>query len=337
LDFNKTLLKNFVKGKIAIAFDPSHILKSGKQTPGVGRFWSGCDNKMKWGLEFCGLAILDLERRTAYHLFGFQTIDLKTNDHFLTFYVRKILEKKEELLKISNYIVADAFFSNQTFIKPFILNGFQVVSRLRDDANLQYIYDGEREKRTGPPRKYDGKVYYKNLNLKYAKLVSEVDDEKIYSLQARHNTFCLNLNLVIVYSKNIKNEWVHKIYFSTDLEQSWDEILNMYRMRFQIEFLYRDAKQFTGLNHCQARSKNKLNFHWNMSLTAINISKILHWIPKKDKNIKSEVVFSMSDVKTQYNNELMLNLFISMFGVNPELAKNKVKIEKFLSYGKIDA
>jgi hypothetical protein len=40
----------------------------------------------------------------------------------------------------------------------------------------------------------------------------------------------------------------------------------MYRLRFQIEFLYRDAKQFTGLNDCQARSPSKLNFH-NMSLT----------------------------------------------------------------------
>ena len=108
-------------------------------------------------------------------------------------------------------------------------------------------------------------------------------------------------------------------------------------MRFQIEFLYRDAKQFTGLNHCEARSKNKLNFHWNMSLTAINLAKIAHWIPKKDEKPKQEIVFSMNDIKVQYNNELLLKRFISMFGINPELEKNKSKIKLFLDFGKIAA
>ena len=111
----------------------------------------------------------------------------------------------------------------------------------------------------------------------------------------------------------------------------------MYRMRFQIEFLYRDAKQFTGLNNCEARSKNKLNFHWNMSLTAINLAKILHWLPKKDEKPNEEVVFSMSDIKTQYNNELLLKRFISMFGINPELEKNKLKIQQLYCFGKIAA
>ena len=101
--------------------------------------------------------------------------------------------------------------------------------------------------------------------------------------------------------------------------------------------MYRDAKQFTGLNHCEARSKNKLNFHLNMSLTAINLAKIVDWIPKKDKKPEQEVVFSMSDVKTQYHNELLVNRFITMFGINPKLEKNKHKIKQLLDFGKIAA
>ena len=147
----------------------------------------------------------------------------------------------------------------------------------------------------------------------------------------------MNINLVIVYTKNSKKNWSHKIYFSTDLEQNWDEILKLYRLRFQIEFLYRDAKQFTGLNHCQARSRNKLYFHWNMSLTAVNLAKVVHWIPKKEEKPNEEVVFSMSDIKTQYYNELLMNRFIAMFGINPELEINKQKIKKFLDFGKIAA
>ncbi len=93
----------------------------------------------------------------------------------------------------------------------------------------------------------------------------------------------------------------------------------MYRLRFQIEFLYRDAKQYTGLNDCEARSVNKLNFHWNMSLTAINVAKITSWIPKKDKNPNEKVPFSMEDIKTLYNNRLHLDRIIAKFGINPRL------------------
>lgn len=335
--FNKALITITVKGKTALAFDPSYILKAGKKTPGVGYFWSGCAGKAKWGLEFCGMAVLDLKRRTAFHLFGFQTVDLQNNESLVAFYVRKIMEKKEDLLKISKYLVADAYFSKITFVKPFVKAGFVIISRLRDDANLQYIFVGEQKKGKGRPQKYDGKMDFKSLKKEYSKLVSQEENEKIYSLKTYSKSLKMNINLVIVYTKNSKNIWSHKIYFSTNLEQNWDDILQMYRLRFQIEFLYRDAKQFTGLNHCEARSKNKLNFHWNMSLTAINLAKIVHWIPKKDEKPEEEVVFSMSDIKTQYYNELLMNRFISMFGINTELEKNKLKIKQFLDFGKIAA
>ncbi len=58
------------------------------------------------------------------------------------------------------------------------------------------------------------------------------------------------------------------------------QIVRYYRSRFQIEFLYRDAKQHTGLNDCQARSKNKLDFHFNAALTAVNLAKY-GWLSNK--------------------------------------------------------
>ncbi len=121
---------------------------------------------------------------------------------------------------------------------------------------------------------------------------------------------------------------------STDLNLSGQQILQYYRTRFQIEFLYRDGKQFTGLNDCQARSVNKLDFQFNMSLTTINIAKIAHWLSKSKDQRKS---FSMSDIKTMYNNELLVNRFLIKFGINPHLTKNKKKILQLLDYGKIAA
>lgn len=337
LSFNKSLIELSVEGKTALAFDPSYICKAGKKTPGVGYFWSGVAGRAKWGLEFCGLAVLDVSRKTAFHLFGFQTIDLNDQETLIEFYTRKLLERKESLLQISKYMVADAYFSKSKFVQPFIKAGFQVVSRLRDDADLQYIFTGEQKKGRGRKRKYDGKIDFKQLNPKYAKLVSELEDEKIYLLEVYSKSMDMSLNIVIVYTKGSKDKWMHKIYFSTDLKQDWKEVLEFYRLRFQIEFLYRDAKQFTGLNHCEARSKNKLDFHWNMSLTAINIAKIAYWVPEKDKKPNKEVAFSMNDIKTQNYNELLLTRFISMFGIKPELEKNKRKIKRFLEFGKITA
>jgi len=74
-----------------------------------------------------------------------------------------------------------------------------------------------------------------------------------------------------------------------------------------------------------------------MSLTAINIAKIAHWVPEKDKKPNKGVVFSMNGIKTQHHNELLLGRFISMFGIKPELEKNKRKIKRFLEFGKITA
>ena len=162
LCFNTALIKTHIEGKTAIAFDPSYISKAGKKTSGVGYFWSGCAGRSKWGLEFCGLAVLDLTRQTAFHLNGFQTIDLKDEESLLQFYCRKLLEQKNALLSISQYIVADAYFSKLNFVNPLRLSGFHVVSRLRDDADLQYVFSGKQHKGRGRKKKYDGKIDFKN-------------------------------------------------------------------------------------------------------------------------------------------------------------------------------
>jgi hypothetical protein len=41
-----------------------------------------------------------------------------------------------------------------------------------------------------------------------------------------------------------------------------------------IEFLFRDAKQLTGLTDCQARSQAKLDFHCNATVSAVNLAKL---------------------------------------------------------------
>jgi len=74
---------------------------------------------------------------------------LNDEETLIGFYTRKLLERKESLLQISKYMVAEAYFSKSTFVQPFVEAGFQVISRLRDDVVLQNIFVGEQKKGKG--------------------------------------------------------------------------------------------------------------------------------------------------------------------------------------------
>jgi gluconate kinase len=63
------------------------------------------------------------------------------------------------------------------------------------------------------------------------------------------------------------------LLYSTDLKLSGRDIVRYDSARYQIEFLFRDAKQATGLTHCQARNAAALHFHWNASFCALNPAK----------------------------------------------------------------
>ena len=82
-----------------------------------------------------------------------------------------------------------------------------------------------------------------------------------------------------------------KIYFSTNVKQETLEILNFYKARFQIEFVFRNGKQFAGTNTCEARSENKIDFHVNTSLTSVNFAKV-DWFSNEDNHKKP---FSIAD------------------------------------------
>ena len=197
---------------------------------------------------------------------------------------------------------------------------FTVISRLRDDANSMYLFEGKQKTGKGRPRKHSGKIDFKNLDLSKLKNVSMEKKEEICTGTVFSKSLKMDIKLVIVKTRR-KDKWTHKLYFSTDIKQAWNTILKLYKSRFQIEFLYRDAKQFTGLNDCEARSENKLNFHFNTSLTTVNLVKIAHWmsVPKEKRT-----AFSMADAKTMYFNELLIDRFIRKFGINPNTIK-KIK------------
>ncbi len=333
LTFNKELTLSQGSGRYTIAFDPSFINKAGKHTPGVGYFWSGCANRAKWGLEIGGLAAIDIDNHTAFHLEAVQTM-VDKGQSLSDWYANVISDRKEQLHGISTYLVADAWFAKYSFVDHVIQSDMHLISRLRDDANLQYLHRGKPSGKRGRPKKYDGKVDNTNIDKSHFKLVSKDEQAVIHSAIVYSISLRRNIRVAHALYCNPKGKQHHKLYFSTDIQMDASDILKYYQSRFQIEFLYRDGKQHSGLNDCQARSQNKLSFHFNASLTAINLAKVTHWlsVPKEHR-----LSFSMRDIKTINHNALQLNLFFDKFGINPYLPKNQKKARELLYYGTIAA
>ena len=71
--FNKALSMPWIGSRTAVAFDPSFIHKSGKKTPGIGYFWSGCAGRALRGIEILGLSVIDADTRLSFHLDAVQT------------------------------------------------------------------------------------------------------------------------------------------------------------------------------------------------------------------------------------------------------------------------
>lgn len=338
-EFNKQLIMASSGNKRAIAFDPSYISKSGKKTPGVDWFWSGCAGKAKWGLEISGIAAVDLENETAFHIEAVQTPtgnQLETDNlNLLDWYAKLIVDRKEKLLAISPYLLVDAYFSKKPFVDKVTKATMHVVSRLRDDADLYYLYSGPKTGKKGRPKKYSGKIYFDQLDDSYfVELQSENTEGKFFNATVYSKALKRNINLTIMETVNEKNKTTRKLYFCTDLKMDGMEVYNYYHNRYQIEFLFRDSKQHTGLTDCQARDTQKLNFHFNTSLTCINIAKVAYWLsqPKETRG-----AFSMADVKTIHHNTLLLNRFFEVFAVPPNAIKNQNIVKELINFGKIAA
>ncbi len=340
LEFNNILILENLSRELILAFDPSYLPKSGKKTPNIDRFWSGCLGKAVKGIEIGGLGVVDVVQNTAFNLEAIQTpnqTELKSKGQTLIdHYASIIIERKDTLEGLSKYLVVDGYFSKVSFVDQVLDNtNLHIVSKLRKDANLKYLYNGDQKGGRGRPKKFSGKVNLDDLDKGVFKETHKDDDCIIY--EAIVWSVSLKRKIKVAYVQFLKENMPSKqiaILFSTDLELSGYQIYKYYKARYQIEFLFRDGKQHLGLTHCQARSENKLYFHFNTSLTAIGVAKVAHYLQQQNgQNLPR----SLADIKTSYFNELMLNLFLSNFQIDPNLEKNKLVWQKLLDFGKIAA
>ena len=309
------------KGRNAIAIDPSYIKKSGKCTPYIGSFWSGCAGAVKRGLEILGIGVVDVDLHECMMLKAVQTtLDNGNEDMSLYDWYAKILEDhKLTLQHISRVLVADSAFSKKPFIDKLLGIDFNVVSCLRHDAALYYLWDGEPTGKPGRPRVKGDKIDFGNIDKSKAALLdTDEPTGQVYVLKAWCQSLHRKNSLVI----HILPNGGHRQYFSTDENMSGRDVMEYYCTRFQIEFCFRDAKQFLGLTDCQARDKRKLDFAFNSSFTAVNVAKIMC----KEYNL------SIGRLKALMVNAYYAQRIIDVFEKNPNTQLNHEIVNEMFGF-----
>lgn len=113
-------------------------------------------------------------------------------------YLKVIEQIDEQLLSVSKYVVADAYFSKQPFTQRLQDLGFYLVSRLRDDSSLLYLYQGKKTGNKGRPKTFDGKIDVSNLDdIRMEKLDIYEEEGRLYTLITHSNALKRNIRLVI--------------------------------------------------------------------------------------------------------------------------------------------
>ncbi len=155
--------------------------------------------------------------------------------------------------------------------------GLQVISKLRSDAALYEPYAGPYQGR-GPRRKYGDKLKYDALPAKYLQqtTVEGSIETRLYQADLLHKEFGQSLNVVIIEKVNrTTHKRAHVLLFSSDLALPADKLVDYYRLRFQIEFTFRDAKQYWGLEDFMNITGTAVTNAANLSLFMVNLAAVL--------------------------------------------------------------
>jgi hypothetical protein len=336
---------------LLLAQDATFIRKSGKQTYGLDKFWNGCTHRNERGLEVSCIALLDVARRTAYPLSVKQTPSRprtlnpsvttaiatppqksQTEETRIDFYLQHLAVTAPTLPEQVHLAVFDGAFAKQKFVSGVRALDLHLISRLRVDANLRYLYTGAQHKR-GRRKTYDGKVNFSDLSR--LDPGGEVEPHIwLYSAVVNSVSLKRTIRICVVVNRTKPERERYVVLFSTDCAVSAQTIYEYYALRFQIEFLFRDAKQFTGLNDCQARDKETLHFHFNMALASVGVTKIEEL---KEHHARLPQVFSLASWKQRTFNEHLLNVFISRLALEPTVIKNHPQYDYLRTYGAIAA
>ena len=312
---------------ILIGGDETVVTKSGQKSYGLDRFFSSLYGKAVPGLSFFSLSLISVKERTSYPVMMEQVIKEKAEkgrkakkqtgkrgrpkgsknkdrrDVELKPYLVHIQSMLKSLLSLTGadlsviYCVMDGAFGHNNALQMVRQCSLELISKLRWNAALYFPYDG-RQKKHGPNKKYGDKLNYNHIPAHYLQetTVTNGIQTDIYQMTMWHKLFPDLLNVVVIVKTNLKSgARAHVVLFSSDLDLAYDNLIDYYRLRFQIEFNFRDAKQFWGLEDFMNVNQLPLYNAANLSMFMVNVSKLLirHFRPGCPS-------FSVNDLKAHF-------------------------------------
>jgi hypothetical protein len=316
----------------ALVIDASFVPTSGKKTSGLDRFWNGSHSRTEKGLALSTLAWLAMTENCAYCLSVEPTPPTdKTTDAKATrmdMYREQLAPVvSEHQLSHLRYVVTDGYYSKQKFTGGVRDLGLAQIGKLRIDAHLRYLYQGPKRPGPGRPQTYDGKVHGDDLSR--VEHVETADDESVLSRQVlNHVPYQGHLRVVLVVDTKHHRR---AALLSTDVDLDALTIYRDDKARFQLEFLFRDAKQFTGLTDSQARSQAKLNVHFNASLSAVTLAKL----DARQHNGAAASVCSMASLKRRAFNQHLIERISQHLAQGHSLETSNPAYEELCHYGTI--
>jgi hypothetical protein len=230
------------------------------------------------------------------------------------------------------YLAVDGAYAKERFVTGTVQLKLPVISKLRCDANLRFLHTGVQKPR-GRKRKYDGKVDFQDCS-RFTFVETVQPHVDLYTAVVWSMALKRPIRLAYLLNHQPSQRPRFVVLFSTDVEQDAHDLFRLYQLRFQIEFIFRDAKQFTGLQDCQARDVAKLDFHLHASLTALNLARVE---AQQHDAGDSPFVLSMNSVKRRALTAHLLDRFITELDLEPTPIKSHPNYQSLLSYGSIAA
>ena len=285
-----------------LAGDESVITKSGKKTYGLGRFFSSLQNQSVSGLSFFCLSLVSVQQENAFPIRLEQRLPTPSKPKSkakkkkgqgksgrpkgssnkdktqvnLTAELRLIRGMIEALLILIGtriplqYLLLDGHFGHNNAMQMARQLNLHLISKLRYDSKLFLPYEGNDSR-----RQYGERINPRKIPEQY-RVESSLEKgirTDIYHLTAKHQSFASALNLVILLKTNLETQQqVHVILFSSDLSLEAQTLIKYYSLRFQIEFNFRDAKQFWGLEDFMNTSPTGVINAANLSFLMVTLS-----------------------------------------------------------------
>jgi putative transposase len=232
------------------------------------------------------------------------------------------------------YVLLDGHFGHSNALHMARQANLHLISKLRCDAALYVPYTGPYAGR-GPHRQYGPKIDYDHLPWQYLKetTVEGHIQTCIYQVQLLHKEFQQPLNVVIIAKTNLRTHArAHVVLFSSDLDLAYASLVDYYGLRFQIEFNFRDAKQYWGLEDFMNVTPIGVTNAANLALFMVNVADRL----RADVHPRNPD-YSILDLKADWRGYKYVEETIKMLPEKPEPVLLRQILNHVASLGRIHA